>query len=122
VGEGVGDGVGVACACVGTIVVSDCGLLELEELQYYILWKGKQHVYQKRETMPALFIGKVMPFLQEQVYLRDAPRNTTFFRHFLVHLSDILADESWGLTKKRSGEGKRVPYDATPHYARELFR
>ena len=58
---------------------------------------------------------------QSQVYLRWA-RNATIFRHFLAHFTHILASESRGLTKKRSGEGKKVPYDATPHYVREPIR
>jgi len=49
-------------------------------------------------------------------------RNATFFRHFLAHLSSILANELPGLTKKRSGEGKRVPSNATPHSLREPIR
>ncbi len=49
-------------------------------------------------------------------------RNAIFFRHFLTHLSSILTNESRGLTKKKSGEGKRVPSNATPHYVREPIR
>jgi len=57
----------------------------------------------------------------QQVYLRCA-RKVTFFRHFLTYFSDILANESWGLAKKRSGEGKSIPYHATPYYASEPMR
>ncbi len=58
---------------------------------------------------------------QEQVYLRCA-RNAIVCRHFLAHLPYILANESRGLTKREVENGKREPYDATPHYVREPIR